>query len=186
MEQLNEQQKALTEEITKASGDGLGGPFGVLLRSPEVASRRWRLMSHLRFDTSVPRALNEFAILIQARLASAQYEWWVHYPLALKAGLPPAIADALGEGKRPAAMSADEEAVYQFCVELSLNHKISDPTFNALRKRFSEQQVVDLIVISGEYSSTSMVLNAAEAEIPNQGAPPLKPMSYAELCAGLL
>ena len=140
----------------------------------------------MRFRTSVPRSLNEFAILIQARLSTAQYEWWAHYPLALKAGLPQAVADQLKEGKRPAAMSAEEAAVYQFCVEMSLDHKVSDPTFSTLKKLFSEQQIVDLIVISGEYSSTSMLLNVAEVDIPNHGTPPLKPISYSELHAGLL
>jgi 4-carboxymuconolactone decarboxylase len=186
MEQLNEQQKALAQEMLKVSSAGLGGPYSVLLRSPEMAAARFRLSGYLRFRTSVPRPLNEFAILIQARLATAQYEWWAHYPLALKAGLPPAIADKLKEGKRPTTMSAAEEAVYQFCVEMSLDHKVSDPTFNAMRKLFSDQQIVDLIVISGEYVSTSLLLNVAEVEIPNGGAPPLKPMSDAELRAGLL
>lgn len=126
------------------------------------------------------------AILIQARLATAQYEWWAHYPLALKAGLPQAVADKLKEGKRPTTMSAAAAAVYQFCIEMSLDHRVSDPTFSAIKKLFSEQQIVDLIVISGEYISTSMLLNVAEVDIPDRGTPPLKPMSDAELRAGLL
>jgi 4-carboxymuconolactone decarboxylase len=186
MEELNEQQKTLAKEILKISSAGLGGPFSVLLRSPEMASRRFKLTHYLRFETSVPLNLNEFAILIQARIATAQYEWWAHYPHALKAGLPQAIADALKEGKRPTSMSATEEAVYQFCVELSLTHRVSDATFDRLRAAFSEQQVVDLIVISGEYSCTSMLLNAAEAVIPKDGVEPLKAMTDAELRAGLL
>jgi 4-carboxymuconolactone decarboxylase len=186
MEQLNEQQKALAQEMLKVSSAGLGGPYSILLRSPEMAAARFRLAGYLRFHTSVPRSLNEFAILIQGRLATAQYEWWAHYPLALKAGLPQAVADELKEGKRPTTMSAAEAAVYQFCVEMSLNHKVSDPTFSGLKKIFSDQQIVDLIVISGEYTSTSMLLNVAEVGIPNHGAPPLKPLSDAELRAGLL
>jgi 4-carboxymuconolactone decarboxylase len=186
MEQLNEQQKALAQEMLKISSGGLGGPFNVLLRSPEMAAARLRLASYLRFHTSVPRSLNEFAILIQARLATAQYEWWAHYPLALKAGLPQAVADKLKEGKRPTTMSPEETAVYQFCMEMSLNHRVSDPTFSAIRTVFSEQQIVDLIVLSGEYTSTSMLLNVAEVDIPNHGTPPLKSMSDAELRAGLL
>jgi 4-carboxymuconolactone decarboxylase len=186
MEQLNEQQKALAQEILKVSSAGLGGPYSVVLRSPEMAAARFRLSSYLRFRTSVPRPLNEFAILIQARLATAQYEWWAHYPLALKAGLPRAVADQLKEGKRPTTMSAEQAAVYQFCIEMSLNHRVSDPTFSAIQKFFSEQQIVDLIVISGEYVSTSMLLNVAEVGVPNGETPPLKPMSDAELRAGLL
>ncbi len=186
MEQLNEQQKAVAKEFLKVSSGGLGGPYNVLLRSPEMGAKRFALMTYLRFQTSVPRHLNEFAILIQGRLATAQYEWWAHYPLALKAGLSKTVADQLKEGKHPTTMSAEEEAVYQFCVELSLDHKVSDSTFNTLKKFLNEQQIVDLIIISAEYVSTSWLLNVAEAEIPNQGAPPLKPMSDAELRVGLL
>ena len=51
------------------------------------------------------------AILIQARLWTAQYEWWAHHPLALKAGLAPAIAEALKAGRRPEGMQPDEAAV---------------------------------------------------------------------------
>lgn len=186
MEQLNPQQKALAQEILKVSSAGIGGPYNVLLRSPEMAERAFNLLDYLRFKTSVPRPLNEFAILIQARLATAQLEWWVHYPLALKAGLPAAIADALKEGRRPAKMIPEQEAVYQFCMELSLNHVVSDAAFNRVHALLGEQQTVDLIVLNGTYVMVSMLLNTAEVGVPNNGTLPLKPMTEAELRAGLL
>ena len=143
-------------------------------------------MDYLRFKTSVPRALNEFAILIQARLATAQLEWWAHYPLALKAGLPAALANALKDGRRPATMAADEEAVYQFCLELSLNHAVTDGTFDRVHNLLGEQQTVDLIVLSGTDVTVSMLLNAGEVAVPDNGASPLKPMTEEELRTGLL
>jgi 4-carboxymuconolactone decarboxylase len=151
-----------------------------------MAERTFNLLDYLRFKTSVPRPLNEFAILIQSRLSTAQYEWWAHYPIALKAGLSSAIADAVRDGKRPANMSAEEEAVYQFCVELSLNHAVSDVTFDRVRSLLGEQQTVDLIVLSGTYVTVSMLLNTSEVGVPNNGTPPLKPLTEAELRAGLL
>jgi 4-carboxymuconolactone decarboxylase len=68
MEQLNPKQAALAQEIVKVSSSGIGGPYNVMLRSPEMATRMFSLMDYLRFNTSVPKRLNEFAILIQARL----------------------------------------------------------------------------------------------------------------------
>ena len=186
MEQLNPRQEALAREILKISSAGIGGPYNALLRSPEMGERLFSLMDYLRFKTSVPRALNEFAILIQARLATAQLEWWAHYPLALKAGLPAPLADALREGRRPSTMAADQEAIYQFCVELSLNHVVADATFDRVRSLLGEQQTVDLIVLSGTYVMVSMLLNAGEVAVPNNGAPPLKPMTDEELRRGLL
>src|SRR5882672_2455336 len=62
-EQLNAQQRALADEILKVSSVGLGGPYNALLRSPELGQRMFALLDYLRFNTSVPRRLNEFAIL---------------------------------------------------------------------------------------------------------------------------
>ncbi len=75
MEQLNEQQKRVAERIMKVSSAGLGGPYSILLRSPVLAERYLGMTDYLRFETSLPHRLNELAILIEARLWDAQYEW---------------------------------------------------------------------------------------------------------------
>jgi 4-carboxymuconolactone decarboxylase len=175
-EQLTAEQQRVAAEILKVSSGGLGGPYNFLLRSPVLADRFLKLADYLRFNTSVPRRLNEMAILIQARLWTAQYEWWAHHPLALKAGLAPAIAEALKVGRRPDGMQPDEAAVYDFCVELSKRQAVSDATFERVRTLLGEQQVVDLVALTGFYAQVSMVLNVAEAGIPGGGAPPLAPM----------
>ncbi len=175
-EQLNAEQQRVAAEILKVSSGGLGGPYNFLLRSPVLADRFLKLADYLRFNTSVPRRLNEMAILIQARLWTAQYEWWAHHPLALKAGLAPAIAEALKAGRRPDGMQPDEAAIYDFCVELSKRQRVSDATFERARTLLGEQQVVDLVALTGFYAQVSMVLNVAEAGIPGGGAPPLAPM----------
>lgn len=177
VEALGPEQKSVAEAILKVSSGGLGGPYNVLLRSPVLADRILKLADYLRFNTSVPRRLNEMAILIQARLWTAQYEWWAHHPLALKAGLAPAIAEDLKAGKRPAAMQPDEAAVYDFCVELSKRRQVSDATFARVRELLGEQPLVDLVALTGFYAQVSMILNVAEAPIPGGGAPPLAPMA---------
>ncbi|HZB91429.1 MAG TPA: carboxymuconolactone decarboxylase family protein [Stellaceae bacterium] len=176
-EALGPEQQRVAEEILKVSSGGLGGPYNVLLRSPVLADRILKLADYLRFNTSVPRRLNEMAILIQARLWTAQYEWWAHHPLALKAGLAPAIAEDLKAGKRPAAMQPDEAAVYDFCVELSKRRQVSDATFARARDLLGEQPLVDLVALTGFYAQVSMILNVAEAPIPGGGAPPLAPLA---------
>jgi 4-carboxymuconolactone decarboxylase len=173
LEQLNDQQRPVAEEILKVSSVGLGGPYNPLLRSPVMADRTFKLLDYLRFNTSVPRKLNEFAILIQARLWTSQIEWYVHYPLAIKAGLPESVAADLKEGKRPASMQPDEAALYDLCMELSTKHVASDATFKRAREMFSEQQVVDLIMVSGTYASIAMLTNAAEEGVPMGKTPPL-------------
>lgn len=178
MDQLNDQQRPLGEQVMKVSSIGLGGPYNSLLRSPVMGERVFMLLDYLRFNTSVPRRLNEFAIIIQARLWTSQVEWRAHYPLALKAGLSKSVADDLGEGKRPAGMQQDEAVVYDLSMELSTKHELSDATFNRARTIFSDQQIVDLSAVSGTYVLTAMILkNAAEEGIPDGKTPLLKPLS---------
>ncbi len=177
MDQLNDQQRPLGEKVMKVSSIGLGGPYNSLLRSPVMGDRLFMLLDYLRFNTSVPRRLNEFAIIIQARLWTSQVEWRAHYPLALKAGLPKPVADDLAEGKRPAGMQPAEAVVYDLSMELSTKHELSDATFKRARAIFSDQQLVDLAAVSGTYVLTAMILkNAAEEGIPDGKTPLLKPL----------
>ena len=176
MEQLNDQQRPFAEEIMKISSIGISGPYNSMLRSPVMGQRLFNLLDYVRFNTSVPRKLNEFAILIQARLWTSQVEWYAHYPLAIKAGLPEAVAADLKEGKRPASMQPDEAAVYDFCMELSTKHEVSDATFKRTRELFSEQQVIDLIAVSGTYITAAMLANTAEETVPAGKTPPLQPL----------
>jgi len=167
-------QKAVADKIVSGPRKSMGGPFNAWLRSPELADRLQAVGEHLRFHSSVPPRLNEFAILITARAWDADYEWSAHYPLALRAGLKPAVADDLAKGKRPAAMAADEAAVYDFVTELRRTHRVSDPTYAAAKAVLGDQGVVDLIALSGYYDLVSMTLNTAQVAAP-AGAPQLPP-----------
>lgn len=166
LDQLTGQARPLGDEIMKISSVGLAGPYNSMLRSPVMGERLFRLLDYLRFNTSLPRRLNEFAILIQARLWTSQVEWYAHHPLALKAGLSESVAADLKAGRRPANMQRDEAVVYDFCMELSTKHQVSDATFARAKEVFTEQQIVDLIAVSGTYVTVAMLLNAAQEPAP--------------------
>jgi 4-carboxymuconolactone decarboxylase len=117
--------------------------------------------------------LNEFAILITAREWSSQYEWHAHHPLALRAGLPASVATDLAQGKRPEGMTDDQRVVYEFCTELHRDRFVSDAAFDAAKRRFGEQGVVDLIGVSGYYVVVSMTLNTAQVGLAPGTTPPL-------------
>ena len=185
-EQLASEVRPLADDILKVSSAGLGGPYNALLRSPEMARRCFDLLDYLRFKTTVEKRLNEFAILIQARLANAQYEWWAHGPIAQRAGLSPDIIEQLRQCRRPQGMQADESLVYDFCVQLSLNHRVPDALWQRTVKHFGEQTVMDLVVLSGTYVMVSMVLNATQVEIPGGGAEPLEVLSPLDIRQRLL
>jgi 4-carboxymuconolactone decarboxylase len=175
MEQLSDAQRPLGEQIMKVSSVGLGGPYNPLLRSPVLGQRMFDLLRYLRWDTSVPLRLNEFAILITGRLWRSQVEWFAHAPLAIKAGLSPEIVAELKANKRPSNMKEDEAAVYDFVMELSTNHRVSDATFEKAKRILGEQQVVDLTATAGTYVTVAMILAMAEETVPAGKQEPFGP-----------
>lgn len=175
VEQLDPEAQKLAQEIIKISSVGLAGPYNVMLRSPVFADRMKRLLDYLRFNTSLPRRLNEFAILIQGRLWTSQVEWYAHYPLAIKAGLPQQVADDLKANIRPRNMKEDEAVVYDVCMELSKTHQISDELFLKAKSILGEQQLVDLVAVSGTYVTVAMLLSLGE-----ESSPADKPLPFPE------
>jgi 4-carboxymuconolactone decarboxylase len=174
IDQLDEKQKPLGEQIVKVSSIGIAGPYNPILRSPVLGQRLFDLFHYLRWETSVPIRLNEFAIIIVGRQWRSQVEWHAHAPLAAKAGLSPDIIAELKAGKRPSNMAEDEAVVYDFVSELTTAKKVSDPTFSRAKQVFSDQQIVDLTAVAGNYVLVAMMLAMAEETVPAGKEPPFK------------
>ncbi|WJR81147.1 carboxymuconolactone decarboxylase family protein [Bradyrhizobium sp. NP1] len=166
MDQLDEKQKPLGEQIMKVSSVGLGGPYNPMIRSPVLGQRLYDLFYYLRWQTSVPTRLNEFAILIIGRQWRSQVEWFAHAPLAAKAGLSADVIAELKQGKRPSKMAEDEALVYDFVTELTTTKKVSDETYARAKKVFNDQQIVDLTAVAGNYVMVAMMLAMAEETVP--------------------
>jgi len=176
-EQMTPEQQAAAEEFAGKRGVKLGGPFIPLLRSPEVLKATTHLGAYLRFKCALPETkLSELAILITARRWTQNYEWHAHRKIALHAGLDPAIADAIAEGRRPTGMSEDEAIVYEFCTELHNNGGVCDPTYARASTRYGEQAIIDMAALCGYYSMLAMVMNVARTQLPAGVEPGLKPL----------
>lgn len=131
------------------------------------------LLYYLRWQTSLPANLNEFAILIVGRKWRSQIEWFAHQPLALKAGVSPVVIDELKSGKRPSTMSAEEAIVYDFLDELLNNQQVSHLTFYRIQQHFTDQQIVDLTSVAGTYVTIAMLLAMSEQRLTSGlDAPP--------------
>jgi 4-carboxymuconolactone decarboxylase len=174
-EQMTPEQKAMIDHLLSGERGTVTGPFNVLLRSPEMGDLAQRFGAEMRYHSSIPRKLNEFAILITARHWNSQYEWYAHHRDGLKYGLEPAAVDALAAGKKP-TMDADEQVIYNFCTELLNTKQVSDATFNATKAKFGERGVVDLIGTIGYYNMVSMILNVDRYPLPDGEKPQLKPL----------
>lgn len=165
-ERQTEPQRKASAEFAAGRGVPVFGPFVPLLRSPEVMLRTKAMGDYLRYKTSLPAKLNEFAILLTARHWTQRYEWAIHQPLALKAGLSPDVATAVAEGRRPQVLDEGEQVVYDFHTELMNHQSVCDATYQAAVARFGEKGVIDLLGVCGYYSYLAMVLNVARTALP--------------------
>lgn len=172
---MSPEQKSMHDAIMSGPRHSMEGPFNAWLRSPVLGTRLQAVGEYLRFNTSVPHKLNEFAILITAVEWSSGFEWYAHHPLALKAGLEPDVAEQLRQGKRPSAMTNDEAVVYDFVTQLHRQHQVGDKTFGHAKALLGEQGVMDLIALVGYYDIVSMTLNVAQVQPPASAGPTLTP-----------
>lgn len=176
MEAMDDAQKAAAQELIDGPRGAVFGPFIPLLRSPELMSRLQKVGEYIRFHSALETRINEFVMLIVSRQWTQQFEWCMHYPLALKAGMKQDVLDALAEGRRPAGMAADEEIAYDLCDELACTHGVSDATYQHAVTRFGERGVIDMVGLVGYFSTVSMIMNVART-------PPMKDTVSAPLAS---
>jgi 4-carboxymuconolactone decarboxylase len=171
---LSEEQRNAAAELAAGPRGGVRGPFIALLRRPELMRRLQKVGEYLRYQSALERRLSEFAMLIVARHLTQQFEWQVHYPLALEAGLAQETAAALAQGARPRGMADDEALVYDFCSELLHTHGVADATYEAAAKRLGEPGIVELVCLVGYFITVSLVMNVAHTPAPS-GVGPIEP-----------
>ena len=156
-------EQQAVEEFRRLRGTDPFGPFVTLLGSPELLTRASALGEYLRYRSALPPRLSEFVILITAAHWQQQYEWDLHAPIALEAGVPQDVLDALPLGRRPEGLAGDEVALYELC--RAVHDRTRPPAAVRVRavQAVGEQGVLDAIGICGYYALLAMVLNLQAA-----------------------
>ncbi len=174
-DKLTAAQKQAAADFLAERKQEVFGPFIALSRSPQFMLTAARMGIYLRLGNALPRAVSEFAILLQSRRWTQEYEWYVHAADAKTAGLSDAIIQAVADGRRPENMTDEQEIVYEFSTELNELHSVTDRTYARAVAKFGEQGMMDLVGVNGYYSMISMVLNVARTPLPAGSTPALKP-----------
>jgi 4-carboxymuconolactone decarboxylase len=165
-EQMSPEQRAAAAEISAGPRGAVIGPFAPLLRSPELMTRLQKVGEYLRFESPLERRLFEMTILFVARWWDQQFEWTFHHPLALQAGLDPAIADAIAEDRRPEDMDAAAAAVWDLLDELFRTRAVSDDVYARALAELGEVGVVEVVATAGYYTTLAVVMQAARTAAP--------------------
>jgi 4-carboxymuconolactone decarboxylase len=178
---MNPAQTRMVESVMTGKRGSMQGPYNVLLRSPELGDLAQKFGAHTRFNSSLPLALNELAILVVARAWTSQFVWWAHRAIAIEAGLDRDLVDDIAAGRSPQGLEklpSEVAAVYSFCNELQINRKVSDATFAGLVKHYGEAGVVDLMGTMSYYTLVSMALNVDQYPLPEGVVAELRPLTF--------
>jgi 4-carboxymuconolactone decarboxylase len=171
-EAMTPMQKRVAELISDRGLLGVVGPFSVLIRTPEICEGVVQLGVHLRWSTSLSPRLSELAICLTSALWRAQYEWYAHAPLAVKAGVPEAAIEAIRAGAAPTFEVPDEALVFRLFNEIAETRHLSDASFDEAVALLGENGLVELISIIGFYGMAASILNVFEVAVPDGVARP--------------
>jgi 4-carboxymuconolactone decarboxylase len=175
--EMSEAQQAMTRAVLSGKRGAMQGPYNVLLRSPEVGQLAQQFGAHTRFESSLPLALNELAILMVARDWTAQFVWWAHRTIAEDAGLPKALIASIAAGTAvPSDLAPEVRAVHRFCSELMSHRRVSDAAYADAVAHFEERGVVDLMATMSYYTLVCMALNVDAYPLPQGAQAELKPL----------
>jgi 4-carboxymuconolactone decarboxylase len=164
---LDAAQQAAADELINGPRKGVYGPFRPLLHRPPLLRAMAKVGETLRFEGTLDAALREWTICVVARELSNVFEWDMHHPLALAAGVPPAALAALdaGEGS-PAELRADLALARTLVGELIAGHRLGDESYAAAVRTWGEPTLVELLTLIGYFAAVCWLMNVARTPGP--------------------
>ena len=172
-EAMDAAQRAAAQALIAGPRKGVYGPFLPLLRAPQLLERVAGVGEYLRFGSTLDARVRELAICVASRHAGNQFEWHMHAPLAVQAGVAAAAIDLLRQGARPEPLAADEALAYDVSDELLRTHGVSEPTYLRAVARLGEQGVVELVTLVGYFVMVSWLMNVAHTPAQKASGPAL-------------
>ena len=154
---------------------GLQGPSGVQLYSPKTAAHVAALNRYLRFEAGYSARTREIAILATAREMDSQFEWVAHEGEALKEGVSQTVIDIIKFRRATDGIDAADAIVIDLVRQLWRDHKVTSETFAKAKAMFGPQQLVELVMLSGNYAGTAALLAAVDMQL-HAGKTPLLPI----------
>ncbi len=176
-ESIPQDQREEFDEIVQRLGSvPQYGPGSVMIHVPEASRWATGLNDYLRNRSSLPKKIQELAMLVTAREMDCQHIWNAHAGSARSAGVPDRLVDALRDRRELTALAPDEEAVVNLGREFFRTHKVSRGAFQAALEQFGERGVVELTLTMGNYSLLSFAINAFDTDLPPNRTEPLLPI----------
>jgi 4-carboxymuconolactone decarboxylase len=157
-EDLGVEHQPVYDAIAQSRGV-VGGPWLVLLHSPQLAWRTAHLGSYVRFESTLDHKLVEFTALVAARELECKHEWAAHVAHGQKAGIPMETIRAVYERKGTESFSSEDAQIVSFVREMLHSHRVTEATYQAIYGRLGEQGIVEITATIGYYAMLACTLN---------------------------
>ena len=160
-------------DVFRQAGRDVPLLYRTLGNAPAMLNAWTSLAWPLRQEAVSPRGLRELLIMRVAQLTSAPFEWVAHWDMAVKHGIAVEQLEDLGRWRDSTRFSTDERAALALADELTNVLEVSDETWTVLAGRFSEGELVELVLTISFYSCVSRVLRALQLDVVDDADPRL-------------
>jgi alkylhydroperoxidase family enzyme len=148
----------------KTERDTVLNLYKALLNSPPVMEGWLSFFTALRQQTVLGGAYRELAILFVGVLNSADYEYRVHLPFALREGVSEAQAEALKNWRTSPLFDDKQRVVLQYAETMTKSVQVPDELFSEVSRHFTPREVVELTAVIAGYNSVSRILVALQVD----------------------
>jgi 4-carboxymuconolactone decarboxylase len=164
---LDDAQRAFVEALQSGPRGKLGlvGPFGVWARSPKVGTAIQALGAVARFESALPEDAKEVAICTVGAHYRAKFEFGAHGPMAIAAGVPETVVEAIRTGAAPSFADDAQAMAYRVAQSLLVQHRLDSDTYDQALALFGESTLIELVTLVGYYGLVSLTLNAFEVPL---------------------
>lgn len=152
---------AIWRRISDTRG-GVWGPYAVLMRTPELASRVAAIGEHIRFHGLLKSDLREIAILATAIENQCDFEWFVHEAEAKRAGVTDEILQLLTSRGISDHLPTTEREIIDFVRATCQEKRVSAELFITVESALGQDATLELVTLIGFYSMLAVVLNVYE------------------------
>ena len=170
-----EAQRDAFDEIIGSGSPPAVGPGSITIHVPEAGKRASALNQYLREESSLPKKIQELAMLVTARENDCQYIWYAHAAAGRRAGLSDDLVNNLRDKRPLTGISAQESAVVEFGQEYFRTRRVSQAAFDAALSEFGVRGLAELTSLMGYYALLAFNINAFEM-LPEGGEEALLPV----------
>ena len=150
------------KHILATRGGAIPAPSGFMTYAGKAGALLSDLVESLRYHTTLNDAETELAICTSARASNNDYIWNAHVRLGLAAGTREEAIHAVDTHAPLDGLTADEAMIIRFGRELLEQPQISDEAYEAVKARYGERGLMELVAVMSVYTTNANILRTMQ------------------------